>query len=151
VFDFISSQDDPDLFIVPQPGNNGNVVGKLASNGESGTLQWAATNNHSDTYTLYWVDGTAVPAGNTYATACGVRRWMNLFGSDQGDFSQQSDGSWLANVKNLNTKTPRVVVVVVDRPGCYSNTYEAFVFNGAAVVTTSFTVLALAVFAVLLF
>jgi len=150
-FDYIVSQTDPDIHIVPQPGNGKAVTGKLSSDGGSGTLQWQPTDNATDTYSLYWIDGQTIPAGNTYSTACGVRRWMKPWTSDQGDFSKQSDGTWLANVKNLNTKTPRAVVVVVDRPGAYSAAYTTFIFNGASIAGTSFVVLALAVFAVLLF
>jgi hypothetical protein len=148
-FDILAYDSDPSETLIPIPGNNGQVSGKLASGGGSGSLKWTGTGDSEDVYQLYSHNGPATDGGNFPFTACGVRRWMQNYTAKS--VTNNGDGTYTADVDNLNSKDPFTVTVVAQRPGGYAAAYYSFVFNGASLLQVSYYLLAivLAIFLVL--
>jgi len=150
VYDVIASTEDPQVYLIPQPGAGGSVKGTLSSDGKSGTLTWTTTNNDNDTYQLFYRDGNPTDGGYYPYTACGIKRFFSPFTSDQGSFQKNNDNTYTANIKNLNSKNPFSVTVVAQRPGAYQVAYDTFVFNGASLVGVSVIGFAMVIFSLFL-
>jgi len=147
-FDIIADVEDPSVTLIPIPGNDGKVTGKLDSGGGSGTLKWTSTGNNEDVYELYSHLGKNPVSGGFFPyTACGVRRYFQNF--TQGSITNNNDGTYTADVNDLDVKNPLTVTVVAQRINGYAASYTSFVFNGASTMYVSYYLLVI-VFALLL-
>jgi len=122
------------------PDTSKGLSGRLAPDGESGSISWTKTDLPAatvpDTYEVYYTTSPP-PMGYYWGTACTVRGWMTPFNSSQGNVVDNQDGTITANVRSLDPSVPYTLIVISDRYGGYSNPFNAFTLNGDDVITTS--------------
>lgn len=133
------SDQDVSQFFVKTPTSGGSVRGKVDKGGKSGSVTWDVVNpgNQQETYDLYWANTQTAPSGQSFSTACSVRSWMNRFTAAQGTVKNNGDGTWTAEVVNLDRDTPFTVVILANRANSISGVYNSIALNGKDTVSTT--------------
>lgn len=146
VFDIIAWKDDPlEAGIVPQPAKDGKISGSYTNDNKDGTLKWTGTGNDKDSYEIYYNQGHGTEGGYFPFTACGAKRWMQPFTSDQGDIKKNNDGTYEASIKDIPRKDPYSLTVLVSREDGYAASYTTFVFNASPVLKSSLALFSAAI------
>jgi len=127
--------------LVPNPGNNGELVATPISKLKRGqkqtiTLSWAGTGNANDTYTVYTHVGSLDSAGAQTQTGCGVKN-TGLMTPANVTITQTDTNKYSAVLTNVDPKKDLVFNVVVERKGGYINAYTATTYNGSSMIVVS--------------
>jgi len=119
--------------LVPQPGSEGTVQTKLKDavkkrDKQELTMTWTGTGNANDVYSVWIYEGkTPDNSGFLYATGCGVKYYMTQ--RTDVTIKDNGDGTYTTVVTGLDPVEASTVVIVVDRPSGYTNSYRAILVN----------------------